>query len=91
MDKQAATDIAVKSLQYLGQDENELLKFVMESGLGVSDLQNMTDTDALLGGVLGYYMTNEPLLLAFTSNAGIDPALVSQANMAFNPGTPAEG
>ena len=84
MDKQAAIDIAVKSLHHLGQDENELLQFVMASGVDISDINDMASTDAFLTGVLDYYMGNEPLLLAFTSVNSIDPADVSKARQAMD-------
>ena len=84
MDKQTATDIAVKSLHNLGQDENELMRFIMESGIVAEDIYNMASTDAFLTGVLDYYMGNEPLLLAFATANGIDPADIPKARQAMD-------
>ena len=58
-----------------------------ETGLGPENMRAAAATPSFLPAVLDYLIGNEPLLLDFAADQGIDPASISAARAAL-PGDP---
>lgn len=71
--------IAIKGLQYLAGDGEQLERFLALSGCEPDDLRNNATSPEFLAGVLEYFMGNEPTLLAFCASHSIDPVHIAFA------------
>jgi hypothetical protein len=71
--------IAIKGLQYLAGDEEQLGRFLALTGCDPSDLRDNAGSSEFLTGILEFFMGNEPTLLAFCSRYSINPEDISIA------------
>lgn len=71
--------IAIKGLQYLAGDEEQLGRFLALTGCDPSDLRDNAGSSDFLAGILEFFMGNEPTLLAFCSQYSINPEDISIA------------
>lgn len=80
MQTDAAEKIALSALQFLSDDGDRLERFIALSGLDPSTLRSASRDEGFLQGVLEFILTDEPLLLDFADNAGIDPNSIGKAH-----------
>ena len=76
---QQAELIAIKGLQYLAGDEEQLGRFLALSGCNPEDLRKNASEPAFMAGILEYYLGNEPTLLAFCAAHAIAPESIQAA------------
>lgn len=72
----AATSLAAHAdicLGYLAENPEELLAFMQHAGLDPDALRSAVGTPALQRGLVDYFASNEPILLALCANAAISP------------------
>jgi hypothetical protein len=74
-----AEDMAVAALTFIAQDAERLGRFLALSGLESGNLREAASEPGFLAGVLDYLSSDEPLLLAFTSNFQMDPTTIATA------------
>ena len=72
--------IAIQALTFMTQDSDRASRFFAVSGFSPSDLRGAAADPAFLAGVLDLLMADEPLLLAFATEAGHTPEAVVQAH-----------
>ncbi len=72
-------EIAVRGLQFLAGDPEQLGRFLAVTGIGPQDLRAAAAEPGFLAGVIEFFMADESLLLAFATNAGIRPTLFAAA------------
>ena len=60
-------------LGYLAENPEELLAFMQHAGLDPAALRAAVGTPALQRGLVDYFASNEPILLALCANANIAP------------------
>jgi hypothetical protein len=85
MDPETAQELAVRAFVFLAVDAERARLFAAQSGLSPENLREAAETPEFLEGVLDYFMSDESLLLAFTSNCSIDPADVARARASLAP------
>jgi hypothetical protein len=79
VDRDKAEAIAIQALGYLAGRPEELGRFLTVAGLGPTDLRRAASDPEFLAGVTAFFMDNEPLLLAFAADAGLEPVTVAAA------------
>lgn len=72
--------IAVKGLQYLASDEEQLGRFLSLSGCEPSQIRVGAGEPEFLHGILEFFMGNEATLLAFCAHHSIDPVEIAAAS-----------
>jgi Protein of unknown function (DUF3572) len=75
----AAQDMAIAALTFIAQDTDRLGRFLAMSGLAPDGVRTAAAEPGFLVGVLDYLSSDETLLVAFASDAGIDPTAVETA------------
>lgn len=65
--------LADACLGYLAEHPDELLAFMQHAGLDPDALRNAVGSSALQSGLVDYFASNEPILLALCANAGLRP------------------
>jgi hypothetical protein len=79
----AAETLALQALAFIAADPGRLTAFVQETGVSLDQLHiNATDPVTLLS-VLEALLRDEPNLLMFTANAGLEPDAVARARHAI--------
>jgi hypothetical protein len=76
-----AEEMAIAALTFVAGDPERLNRFLILTGLDLGQLRASAAEPSFLGGVLDYLSTDEALLVAFATDAGIDPALVDRARL----------
>jgi uncharacterized protein DUF3572 len=74
-----AKPFAVDGLLYLAKDEEEMGRFLTETGFDPADLRGMTHDPGFTGAMLDYLCSHEALLRAFAAEQAVDPAAVENA------------
>lgn len=77
--RKAAEMLAIQALAFIGEDSHALARFLDISGIPADQIRTASRQPGFLAGVLEHMLSDEKLLLAFTDNAGIDPAAVRRA------------
>ncbi len=83
--QEAAQAVAILALTFLAQDMERVGGFLAQSGLGPGDLRARAGEPVFGAAVLGYLLSNEPLLLAFAADAKLRPQDVVHAHDVLNP------
>lgn len=83
--KDAAERLAIEALGFLAQDGERLGRFLTLTGLGPADLRQAASSATFLVGVLDHVLEDEPLLLSFAANVGIEPGHVMRARSVLAP------
>jgi hypothetical protein len=65
--------LADTCLGYLAEHPEELLAFMQNAGMDPDALRNAVGTPALQRGLVEYFASNEPILLALCANSAISP------------------
>jgi hypothetical protein len=79
--REQAEETAIAALTFIAGDPERLSRFVTLTGLDVRQLRQSAAEPGFLAGVLDYLSTDEALVVAFATDAGIDPALVERARL----------
>jgi len=79
--REAAQALAVAALSFLGSEPEHLGGFLAATGIGPDGIRNASRDPAFLTGVLDHFSANEPLLIAFAQQEGIDPAEIERARV----------
>jgi hypothetical protein len=80
---EAAETLAIQALAFLAADAERLGRFLAITGLGPGEIRAAARETHFLVGVLEYLASEEPLLLEFAAELGIDPAEVARAGAAM--------
>lgn len=83
-----AEQIAIRVLTFIADDQQHLERFMQLTGWTAQAMAENAGTPAFLGSLLEHILADEPLLLSFTANSGIDPSHVSQARYLLEHGQP---
>ena len=77
--RQAAEALAVAALSFLASEPEHLGGFLAATGVGPDQIRNAARDPSFLSGVLDHFSGNEPLLIAFAQQQGIDPTEIERA------------
>jgi hypothetical protein len=80
---EAAQRLAVAALAFLATEPEHLGGFLAATGLGPDDVRHASRDPEFLSGVLDHFSSNEPLLIAFAQQEGIDPTEIERARVAL--------
>ena len=67
------SQLADACLGYLAENPEDLLGFMEQAGLDPQSLRASLGTQRLQHGLIDYFASNEPILLALCANAGMTP------------------
>jgi hypothetical protein len=81
--QQTAEALAVAALAFLASEPEHLGGFLASTGVGPDQIRNASRDPSFLSGVLDHFSENEPLLVAFAQQQGIDPTEVERARVAL--------
>jgi hypothetical protein len=76
--------LAVSALAFIASDADRLSRFLDITGLGPHNLRSAAADPAFLKSVLDYLVGDEPLLVAFATDAGLKSELVARAHHALS-------
>jgi Protein of unknown function (DUF3572) len=79
----AAHSVAISVLAFLAGDADRLERFLSITGLGPGNLRKAAAGPGFSAFVLDYIVADEPLLLAFAAEGGVDPMDVVRAHAAL--------
>jgi hypothetical protein len=65
--------LADACLGYLAEHPHELLAFMQHAGLDPDALRRSVGSPSLQHGLIDYFASNEPILLAFCANSSLSP------------------
>ncbi len=77
--REAAESLAIQALNFLAEDPARLARFLALSGLDPGSIRSAAAESGFLAGVLEHLGSDEALLVAFATDAGVKPAEVDQA------------
>ncbi|MBV8848166.1 MAG: DUF3572 domain-containing protein [Methylobacteriaceae bacterium] len=83
--REDAEGLALAALNFLGQDETRIARFLGLSGLDPGGLRKAAAEPGFLPGVLDYLAGDEHLLLEFAEAAQIAPERIGQARHLLSP------
>jgi hypothetical protein len=78
-EKDMAEGLAIRALGFLAADDERLQGFLSLSGLAPETLRQAAAAPGFLASVLDHLAGDEPALLTFAAEAGVDPARVERA------------
>jgi hypothetical protein len=82
---EAAENLAIEALSFVASDPELVSRFLALTGIAPSHLRTAATDPGFLAGVVDYVMTDERLLVAFASHAGIPPTDIAAARRALAP------
>jgi len=77
--------LADACLGYLAEHPEELLAFMQYAGVDPDALRSSVGSPALQRGLIDYFASNEPILLALCANSGISPEQFMRVWARLNP------
>jgi Protein of unknown function (DUF3572) len=80
MSQENAQEIAVQGLLHIASDPEALGRFLAITGIGPETLRAAAAEPHFLASVLQHLMESESALLAFSTNQGIAPELITQSH-----------
>ena len=81
----SVTTLAEFCLGYLAENPDELLAFMQFAGLDPDALRRSVGSSALQRGLIDYFASNEPILLALCANSGTSPEQFMRVWHRLNP------
>lgn len=81
----SVSTLADACLGYLAENPDELLAFMQYAGLDPDALRRSMGTAALQSGLVDYFASNEPILLALCANSGMSPEQFMRVWHRLNP------
>jgi hypothetical protein len=79
MTRDSAEMLAIRALQHLAGDPEQIARFLSLSGIAPEDLREAAKSADFLSGVLDHLMGDESALTAFAASAGCEPGAVAGA------------
>jgi len=83
--QEAAEMLAIQALGFIAAEPQRLRRFLDMTGIEAAEIRAAARAPRFLAGVLEHMLADESLLLAFTAEAGIDPAEVARARSLIGP------
>nr|WP_314259902.1 DUF3572 family protein [uncultured Devosia sp.] len=77
--------LADACLGYLAEHPEELLAFMQHAGVDPDALRSSVGSPALQRGLIDYFASNEPILLALCANSGTSPEQFMRVWARLNP------
>ncbi|MEJ8573414.1 DUF3572 domain-containing protein [Microbaculum marinum] len=77
--RDAAEALALQALSFLAREPERIARFLANAGIGPEQLRQAAGEPGFLGAVLDHLMSDEPLLLMFSEDAGLNPTAVAAA------------
>ena len=77
--------MAIQALTFLAEDPERLQRFLAITGVGPQRIRAAAREPEFLAGVLNHLASDEPLLVTFARQAGIDPFDVRRASHVLMP------
>jgi hypothetical protein len=81
----SAASLADACLGYLAENPDELMAFMQFAGLDPDALRRSVGSSALQHGLIDYFASNEPILLALCANSGMSPEQFMRVWHRLNP------
>jgi hypothetical protein len=81
----SAAPLADACLGYLAENPDELLAFMQYAGLDPDALRHSVGSLSLQRGLIDYFASNEPILLALCANSGLSPEQFMRVWHRLNP------
>ena len=81
----SVASLADACLGYLAENPEELLAFMQFAGLDPDALRRSVGSPALKRGLVDYFASNEPILLALCANSGMSPEQFMRVWHRLNP------
>jgi hypothetical protein len=75
-----AETLAIQALAFLAGEPEQLGRFLAITGIGPEEIRSAAREPRFLAGVLDYLASDEPLLVAFATQIGVDPADIVRAS-----------
>jgi aminoglycoside/choline kinase family phosphotransferase len=75
--------MAIQALNFIAEEPERLARFLDMTCIEAPQIRAAARQAGFLAGVLEHMLGDESLLIAFASNAGIDPAEVARARSAL--------
>ena len=76
---EAAKSLAIQALAFLAADPERLGRFLAVTGIGPDEIRAAAREPHFLAGVLDHLASDEPLLIEFANQIGIEPAEIARA------------
>jgi len=76
---EAAESLAIQALAFLAAEPERLGRFLAVTGIGPGEIRSAAREPHFLAGVLEYLANDEPLLIEFANQTGVDPTEVARA------------
>ena len=87
----AGMSVAVAALAFFAADRERLDRFLSATGLGPNNLRDAAAAPGFHASVLDYLLSDEPLLLSFAEDQGLDPDQIARwAGALSGPTAPSE-
>jgi hypothetical protein len=83
LSKDSAEMLAIGALAFLAGRPEALSRFLALVGIGPATLRAAAADPAFLAGVLDYLLGDEPLLMDYAAEAGIEAAAIAEARQAL--------
>jgi hypothetical protein len=81
---EVAEILAIQALGYIAQDGERLGRFLAVTGMGPAEIRTAARDRHFLVGVLDYISSDEALLVAFATHAGLEPTSIAVAQRALS-------
>ena len=81
----STASLADACLGYLAENPEELLAFMQFAGFDPDALRRSVGSSALQRGLIDYFASNEPILLALCANSGMSPEQFMRVWHRLNP------
>lgn len=78
--REAAEALALQALSFLARDPQRIGGFLASSGLDADQLRLAVQEPGFFAAVLGHLMSDEPMLLMFAEDAGVEPRAIPAAH-----------
>jgi hypothetical protein len=79
----AAAALAIEALSYIANDPEHVSRFLALTGIDPGAIRTAAREPSFLAGVLEYVCADERLLIACAGHAGVLPAAIEKARLAF--------
>ena len=79
MTPETAEALAIQALTFIAGDGERLGRFLAVTGIGPAEIREVAREQGFLVGILDHLAADDRLLLAFSSETGVDPADVGKA------------
>ena len=79
----AAETVAIQALSFIASDPERLGLFLASTGIGPGDIRAAAREPLFLAGVLDHLANNEPVMMTFATETGIEPGSIVAARNAL--------